>query len=292
MKFTLAFRLLPPGVFGLPDGAKTVLPGRPGTHHSPMLHQYGLDYVLVGVGTLPEYRPEENAVHLSVQLGQVDAAIDDNVITMRVAAESARQAYQVATEALDRFLQHLSITQGTAFSYESIFFEDENGSSYPLPRFQELLSVVSYNLTQLTDRLRESATLCTLSDERLDRALSYYEHSIFLFANRARIADPLSRHHQHLIASVFLSLWKSLSVIVGDPARRGDRYQKRYRDLGFPPEFKKKMDRLKELRDDYDVAHYSLDASRLQQVEASYSEAQKIVAEALGRYRDHLNPPA
>ena len=46
---------------------------------------------------------------------------------------------------------------------------------------------------------------------------------------------------------------------------------------------------LKELRDNYDVAHYSLNPNSLKEVEKNYGIAVKIAITIIKKYRDFLN---
>jgi hypothetical protein len=91
-----------------------------------------------------------------------------------------------------------------------------------------------------------------------------------------------------LIASVFLNLWKAISVIVGDPNEDSD-YQRRYKklnlDYGF---FKTKIEKIRYLRNTCDVAHYSLTEESLKEIEVNFGEADSTVTEVLRRYREYL----
>jgi hypothetical protein len=58
--------------------------------------------------------------------------------------------------------------------------------------------------------------------------------------------------------------------------------------IGLDSTYKPKIDRLKELRDDYDVAHYSLSDDSLKEVEKSYGEAVNIASDILQQYREYL----
>ena len=73
-----------------------------------------------------------------------------------------------------------------------------------------------------------------ISDDKLKRALFYFEHSLLIFDARDSIVSSFTRHHSQLISSAFLNLWKSISVILGDPSKSIDKdYQKRYKKFGI-----------------------------------------------------------
>jgi hypothetical protein len=145
-----------------------------------------------------------------------------------------------------------------------------------------------YNLDQVADALNSAATVAALADPTLDRALHYFEHALFFNARRRELAPPPSRHHRMIISAVFLSLWKAVTTIVGDPSRDAD-YQKRYRQFGLDRTFfETKIERLRTLRNDYDVAHYTPTDEQSKEIEAIYGEAVSIAAEVIRHYRDYL----
>lgn len=106
-----------------------------------------------------------------------------------------------------------------------------------------------------------------------------------LFSRRGFLTNPFFRQHSMLISTAFLNLWKAISTIVGDPSVDRD-YQSRYKRLGFDYEFfTQKIEKVRDLRNHYDVAHYSLDPAHLETVEKSFGEAAQIANEVIRRYR-------
>jgi hypothetical protein len=144
------------------------------------------------------------------------------------------------------------------------------------------------NLNEVAEALRSAATFTTATDERLDRALHYFERALFLFARRRTLASPLSRHHRTLISAIYLNLWKAVTTIVGDPSRDPD-YQRRYRRFGMDHDFwQDRIERLRSLRNVYDVAHSELTEASSAEIEAAYWEGVSKAAEVIRRYREHL----
>jgi hypothetical protein len=91
-----------------------------------------------------------------------------------------------------------------------------------------------------------------------------------------------------LVSSAFLNAWKAVTTILGDPSADRD-HQRRHRDIGFGKDFSyDKVKRLTDLRNDYDVAHYSLRTDALEEVKAHYGEAIRIASEVIDQYRQHV----
>jgi hypothetical protein len=144
------------------------------------------------------------------------------------------------------------------------------------------------NLDEVAEALRSAATFTTATDERLDRALHHFDRALFLFARRRTLASPLSRHHRTLISAIFLNLWKAVTTIVGDPSRDAD-YQRRYRRFGMDHDFwQNRIERLRTLRNDYDVAHYALTEASGAEIQAAYGADVTTAADDFRRYREHL----
>jgi hypothetical protein len=286
MKFEITFEISPAGVFGVPEEGGTVLPARPGSYPGAPIHTGTL--TIVGHGTLSEYRQENQAIALLLHLGNIEGRIQDNFMFLQVEASTSHEGYDTVVDVLERFLQHLSVSQRRPFMYKPLIIESEDGKLYPVPKVLSLGSVTHYHLEQLSKDIQEAEAACFLEDAVLDRALQYFEHALLLNEKRGQIAPTLSRHYRYLISAVFLNLWKAVSVIVGDPSHDRD-YQRRYRQFGFDYQFfTSKIQHLNSLRNSYDVAHYSLDENLLKEVDDNVGEAQNIASEVLRRYRDYI----
>src|SRR5437868_7289863 len=109
MKFTITFQIYPEGVFGVPEEGTTVLLARPGSYPGAPVHTGTL--TIVGHGTLSEYRQENQAIALPLHLGNVEGRIQDNFMFLQVEASTYREAYDTVVDVLERFLQHLSVSQ-------------------------------------------------------------------------------------------------------------------------------------------------------------------------------------
>lgn len=288
MKFQVTFEIHPSGPFGVPQDGVTVVPTQEGggelfgdTYHTKTMTR-------VGYGSLPEYRKDNQAINSSIKLGDVQISLRDNFASVDVEASSASEAYEKAAQTIGRFLQHLSLSQGRLFTFQPLINESADGKVFPVPTYKQIASVTVYDLTRLRDDIEQAQHYYDLSDQRLERALLYFAHARFLFEKHIEIASPLSEHYTLLIASVFLNLWKAISVIVGDPSGDAD-YQSRYKKFGFDYEFfKNKIEKIRNMRNNYDVAHYSLTEESIKKIEASFGEADQTVTEVLRHYREYL----
>ncbi len=288
MRFELIFQLEPPGQFGLPEEGVTVLPsGDPTTNAvSPVIHARA--GVLAGHGTLSRYREDKDQLTIEAELGPHSLKMVDNFVFLSVESETSSDAYAMACDCLERFLRHLCLTQGVAFAFTPLVIEDENRKLYGVPRQIGLGRWTVYNLGQLKESITRAQAAYAISDERLDRALEYYEHATFLYARRQDLSGMDSPHFRSLIASVFLNVWKAVSAVIGDPSRDSD-YQRRYRAIGLSDDFfQTRIEAVRALRNDYDVAHYTLDSQRLAQIEQEFGQAQVTAREVISRYRDKL----
>jgi len=286
MEFLITVEISPSGRFGVPQAGWTVQPGRAGESYGDTFHSD--TGIRVGFGTLPEYRAMENAIEVTLKLGRAEVRIRDNFAFLKIDASSSSEAFNLATRELDRFFQHLSLSQGTVFTYEVLIIETSDRRTYPVPTEVILSKITMYNLDHLRDEILEAQSYQDISDERLSRALEYFELALILYQTRGEIAGAFNRHHTQVIASVFLNLWKAMSSIVGDPNEDRD-YQSRYRTLGFDQRFfEEKIEKVRDLRNNYDVAHYVLDGSGIERLEADYGEVQQIVTDVLKRYREFV----
>ena len=286
MKFRIFFEIHPSGPFGVPEGTKTVLPAGPtkavgDTYHTKTLKR-------VEYGTLSRYRDDENAINVNLNLGGITGTLKDNFLFLDVEASSGEEAYDIAATAVDRFLQHLSLSMQRLFFYKPLFIEAENSALHPVPKVVTIGSITMYDLDRLRTEIANTEKVSQLSDPVLDKALQYYEHSLFLFENRGEMTDISSRHFRYLIAAAFLNLWKAVSTIVGDPSIDLD-YQSRYKHLGLDYDFfKSRIESVRNLRNEYDVAHYHVEPDRLKEIEQNFGKSKEVAERVLLAYRKYL----
>ena len=285
MVYTVLFEISPAGAFGLPEEGQTVLPAREGSYVGDTYHITG---IRAGYGSLSRYRSDDEALDVTFYVHGQDLRLSDNYLRVTVDAPTHGAALETARHIVDRFLTHLGLRADRFFAARPILIESLDGDDRPVPAPFALASVTMYNLDEIRQHSELTARDVAIDDQRLVRALGYFQHANWLFEQRAAIADPLDRNSELLMSAVFLNLWKAASAIIGDPSADAD-YQSRYKQLGFDYAFfKDKIERLRELRNDFDVAHYSLDEAALGTVERTYAEARGISREIISRYIDVL----
>lgn len=288
MEFRLIFEISPSGPFGVFQEGYIVRPAKAGEIIGSTFHARTI--VKTGHGSMSLFREEDEAINLSMKFDNCLAEVRDNYLSIIIESEKVADVYKKVTDLVDEFLQHLTITQNRLFKSKALVFESEDGQNYQLPKTVNFGLFTTYNLRKIKKDLLESSTMINISDDKLKRALFYFEHSLLLYEARDSIVSALTRHHRQLISSAFLNLWKSISVILGDPSKSADNdYQQRYKKLGISSSyFSSKIEKIRNFRNDYDIAHYDLTEDSIKEIESNYGEAQKIVSQVLSKYRTTL----
>lgn len=287
MKFDITFAIHPSSPFGVPQENVTVLKGKNGlqiygdTYHSATM-------IKVGYGSLPDYRNDNEAIDLHFSLGIIEVELKDNFIFTKVDCDNSHEAYEFTILEINKFIQNLSLNNGLHFSCQPLIIESEDGQIFPIPQYSSMGNVCVFNLEEFKNQIIDAIRYQGIQDTRLEHALAYLGHARYLFAIRMQIASPLSDHFSMLISSIYLNIWKALSSIVGDPNVDKD-YQSKYKLYGFSEEyFKDRIEKIRKLRNNYDVAHYTLDDERITNIEKNFGEADQIVSEVIKRYREYL----
>jgi len=241
----------------------------------------------LGYGTLSPFRDDSKAIKKNLKILDLACQFHDNFLTINLEGGRGSEARDKIVDALERFVKHMSLTIGQLFSYRILFIESDDKVLYPLSR-RFKMSVTTYDLDRLSSNIEEAEKMAGLNDPILDRALQYYEHSMFLYEKRELIADFLSSHFRFMISEIFLNMWKAASTVVGDPTV--DKDYSRYRKLGISQEFfDTKIEVARHLRNDYDVAHYRLDLDRLDDIERNYGLVKEVAERILREYRIYLS---
>jgi hypothetical protein len=288
MRFLLACEITPPSPFGLPDGDVLVFPAPGGQFVGPTVHSRA--GVKFSHGTLPVYRSLESKLHTVSSPGDVRLTFSDNGLEVQFEAGDRSTALDAGLAIVDQFLQRLALEHGRHFKARPLFLEDEQQNLVPLPITLFGGTVTVFDLKELRGQIETAAVHLFVEDERLRKALDYYEHALFL-SSSAPDPDgfsPSNRTAGHLLAAAFLFLWKALSVVVGDPSIDND-YQSRYRDLGLDHKFfADTIEGIRRRRNDDDVAHYRLDDEGLEAVKQEFNVAKVAVRDVIKAYLARL----
>jgi len=267
MRYTAIFEIDPPGIFGLPEGNRTILPV-PAQYQSDfyIASHTGTRFRKVAWGSLSVYRPPEAKIDQALDLGKVKGHITDNYASLTIESDDADDAKAELRTLIDTLLQHLALKYNVPLAYNGVIMQDEAGNGYPIRTVSmKVVSFRAYNLDELRDEIQQVQSYAQLSDDRLDRALTYFEHAVWLFEQQSQQGDLGSRHAAYVASSIFLNLWKATTTIVGDPSEKG--YQSCYKNLGLDYRFfKDRIGRMTIMRNTLDVAHYYLDATVVNQI--------------------------
>ncbi len=286
MKFIAGVEIQPSAQFGVPQDDTIVVPAGTNITSAAIHTSSGTRF---GHGTLSRFRDENIAIRKTLKILGLDCRLQDNFIHITLEAERGREAYDGIVDALDRFTKHLTLSMGHLFSYKVLFVESESRELYNLPRLITMISGTNYDLEHVSSKIDEAERMSALEDPVLNRALQYYEHAMFLFDRRNQIADLFSSHFRYMISEIFLNMWKAATAIIGDPSVDND-YRSRYRRLGIDREFfEKKIEVVRNIRNDYDVAHYRIDEKRLTEIERNYGLVKEVAERIIRDYRQYLS---
>lgn len=287
MNYEILFQVSPPGWFGLPEPDRVVIKGNSGQQITgPVIDRRSGN--LVSHGTLSRYRTNEEAIDLELEVEGSRMRVWDNFFSLRVEAADQGAALSKGRSVFDRYLRLVMTQQGDLFEYEILQIESEDGvvDARPQPQAIRVMNMTVFNLEQLRIFLAEAARRSSAKNERLDKALVYYEHARLFFRMRG-LVPIFSTHQSFILASAYLNLWKAISVVLGEPGTDSD-YQKRFRDIGFDTNFwKEKIQPLLTVRNDHDVAHYSLDATAVGAVDKNFGNAEAVCRTVLNVYADY-----
>jgi hypothetical protein len=290
--YRVMFEVVPAAAFGVPQDGVTVIPAEPGQYVGDTFHRSG---VRVAYGQLSRFRDDADAIAVSLTLGSCRADLRDNFLFVEVSADSDAEALELARVQADRFVQFLGASGRHWMAAIPRLVESSDHGDTPVNEAFTLSSVTTFDLAALQSRIEEAALAMATTDVRLDRAVAYFQHAMWLFQQRASLGDPFDSNSVMLMSSVVLNLWKAATSIIGDP-NAGDRdYQRRYRELGFDDTFfNDRIEPLRRLRNDADVAHYSLNVSLVHKVLQNFGQAVQtvgaIIASAVARPTS--TPPA
>lgn len=286
MRFAVTFLVTPAGFFGVPEDGTTVLPVSvsPRDTYSDAMTNTAAK---VGHGTLSVFRGEDEKVEIAFALDGAVAHLEDNYLTMSLESVSPYDAYVRTAAIAEALLANLALDKRQPFMHHAVYICDETGQPYPPPLYTNLMKVTTYNLETLKESINTAVHAARVHDQRLERALHYFEHALILHESRQLVGRPGTAHFQSVMAAILLNLWKAVTTIIGEAGTDRD-HQRRYREYGIDRDFLlNEIQTLKRLRDDFDVAHYTLDARATNELEDKYGEALSTTTEVIKKYREH-----
>ena len=166
------------------------------------------------------------------------------------------------------------------------------GDQMPLRRGKVGGVATIYNLAELTEKLRKASEIVNTRDPALEKSLAYFHHATLL----KNMAWPsvFDDREEDAVGSLlfgseaFLNYWKAATAIVGDRTK-GDDSAERTMRLGLSSDYyPSRIEPLRQLRNDYDVAHYDVELDRAKEVGASLGRMIEVAKELLIAYSRYL----
>lgn len=269
--YVIRAEIAPRFPFGLPDGRHKLRPSDTDLCR--------LSEELAAEVSFP--RPDSHAIRFDALVGGYTASLVDNVLSLHITAEDQSQATERADESVAKYVRGLMLERGYEFQGTLTHITDETGEERSL---QVGLGSPSstYSLRKMRRAMNAAAAMSSNDDAVLQKALIYMEHAQVLM--HASHFHPHLESRAFLIAPAFLSVWKALTVILGDPSTDRD-YQSRVRRFGFPRGFwTDRVKPIKDVRDSMDVAHYSLELDVENGIRTAYWDAERLCREVLLKY--------
>lgn len=152
--------------------------------------------------------------------------------------------------------------------------------------------VTSYKTSRVAGDLDKAGAALGLDNEILAKFCAYLRHGVFLWQQgwRTEGLDLRSFNSQLLATEIILNFNKAVTTIVGDRANWRERGQiaGRQRALGLQQGAISHIKELRNLRNDADVAHHSLDPARLERLQAKRQFALNTAKEVIEIFVSHL----
>lgn len=289
MRLTAVFRIQPVGWLGLPQAGMTMRPADSSGKSQmtgPVLD--GRTGNLVSRGALPIYREDADAIRESLTLRGMEIRINDDFVFVTLEGDEVLGTLGRMQAVLETFFRHIMVEQGRFISLSPLQVTDDSGLEYRLPRNVSLGAFMAYDLDAVRIQMKKAAERAAIDDDRLSRALTYFEHACFLNEEAAQRAQSGSTHGNFLFASAFLHYWKAITCVLGDPSTDRD-YQSRFRTFGLPPGFwEERLKPLKRVRDNADVAHHELSGQAVTEVRSHLGNVLAACRDTLDAYSSYL----
>jgi hypothetical protein len=238
-----------------------------------------------GHGTLSEFRKPHDALDVSVSEADVSIKVRDNFVSVHIESETAQEAFDLAADVLDRLCQCISVQTGQRVSSRPESFEDALGNAHAAytRKTVPLFTATIYNLRQLQAQLCTAFQWSMIEDERAKKALYYFEHA-HLLSEFSKTLPVHSPHAVFSLATAFLQMFKALVTIIGESGKDAD-YQRRAKQLGLAEDFwTSRVKPLYKIRNDGDVAHYSLATPELAAAYRQFSDAGGVFRDAFAAF--------
>ncbi|WP_144036933.1 hypothetical protein [Synechococcus sp. MW101C3] len=289
--YWIIFKFGNPGLFGLPDGDTTVMKST----NSAESHSDAIDMRsghIIAYGAFSRYREPIDALTVTCELGTGVLSVNDNFFRVSIPASDKKSALRQAVTLIDEISRFLCVEYGCLFPYQILQVDCPDGEvdSQLTPSSLPLLRVTFYDLDKLKTSILQAANRSGLDDEKLSKALLYHEHAVLLYSLQSQLPYG-SPHQSYVITSAYMHIWKSITVLLGDPANANDRrdYQSRSKKYGLKGGYwEEKVKPILNIRNSDDVAHYTLNDEAHERVKSSIGSAIEVSKEVIHAYSAFL----
>ncbi|MCI0561126.1 MAG: hypothetical protein MN733_21790, partial [Nitrososphaera sp.] len=163
-----------------------------------------------------------------------------------------------------------------------------DGSDYYRPPTPVRWRFVGYNTMQLVERICLAAQLLEVNDERLERAIFYFNLSLATYKAAQETTGTNWDWFTGLVSSALLNLYKAATSILGDPSVRADKHQRRIKELRLSSEDIDDFKNLKSFRDSFDVAHYTLNEKESQEIHSVFEKYKAYTSQLIMKYSKNV----
>ncbi len=246
----VAWRFLPPGYFGDPEKGVGVQPARVMTPGPPLpVSNKPGGITLPAESASPIFR-------LQVEIGENTIEFRGSTAIIRSPDPTlgTTDTGLMETVTFRRFIQDLGRGIGQhVFPRLLGVGGSEDSLWYPKANYR----VCAYDLKSLEQSARRAAHTALVGDAKSDKARMYLQHAQFLASLTIELSpevfETAPKHASLFVADVALNSWKSLSVLLGES---WEDQAEILRAIGLDPSaYEERFRRLKQLRNEGDVAH-------------------------------------
>jgi hypothetical protein len=237
------------------------------------------------------YGGTSEELHIPLTVGAHVGQLDRNRLVVTVIDSDPSHAHEKAAEAVRRLLRNLSIQTKLRFEHKLVGVW-VGTSARLLPGEVQSVHQVFYNSAAARQALELASRRAMVIDDRLDRALAFYEHGVQLLqlANEtgSDFHDPIPARelaYQAFLTDVILSLWKAQVQILGEGRRRTVIHAK---ILRLPDSLIQDLARVDTIRNGAGVAHTNPDPLLSEDLRKQMNFCRTTVETLLEAYNDHV----
>jgi hypothetical protein len=296
VKYRAVLLLSPAHLFGLPSEGVIVIPadptGKQTTITFPAIDSTTLEKT--SWGTLSRFREDKDAVQVKSPVRQSQVIFVDNYVTLEfdVADPLTNSPWDFARNVAIGISCPLTLLTDNPIDFQIVSLQQLEGAQKHLRSARIGGTVSAYNLNELALKVQKSLEIANLQDSTLEKALTYYRHGAILRDHSTSGTwdddSPGSTQAMLFQAEAFLNYWKAATSIVGDRTK-GDANDERGRRLGLGLDYyRTTVLPLTNIRNDYDVAHYSVQLERAKEASGSLAKMVDVAKALLAAYVTYL----